>query len=40
MLVEECEELIAKISPNINNFYIQDDVSMISDAEESFSMKK
>lgn len=40
MLVEECEELIGKISPNIHNFYMQEETTVISDVDESFSMKK
>ncbi len=40
MLVEECEELISKISPNMHNFYMQEETTVMSDAEESFSMKR
>lgn len=33
MLVEECEDLISKISPNIHNFYLQEETTVMSDVD-------
>lgn len=40
MLVEECEDLISKISPSFSHYYLQEEPTLMSEAEESFSMKR
>jgi hypothetical protein len=39
MLVEECEDLIYRISPNIHHIG-QEEPTMISDFDDSFTQKK